>query len=149
MRRFTIAAVAALALTTTPATAQTTISLNGMTGINDNAYSFGPQFQFNRVVASVDLGHIRHELDDPAHQRDRLEFVGLGVDLGPVVVSGHFGQARCAHTLDVYGGSLWWDSFGARILRFEGKTRVQAGFRLSLWRSEGGAATSAAARRAR
>ena len=145
MRRMLIAAIAApLLFTSAPATAQTTGGISALTGFADKAYSFGGWLQFNRIAASVDLGHIQHEVPDPVHQRDRLQVAGLGVGLGPVVVSGHYGQAKCAHTLDLYGASVWYESFGVRLLRFEGEMRFQAGIRLSLG---GGGAMSSAQRR--
>lgn len=132
MKRIVIAVVAALALNAAPASAQAEFGVSALTGANDSQYSFGAWLKVNRVVPMLDLGHIKHEVDDPTHQRDRLQAVGLGVGLGPVIVAGHYGQATCAHTLDLYGASLWWENFGLRVLRFEGETRMQAGIRLSL-----------------
>lgn len=143
MHRLFIPAVAALALTTTHAAAQPTLGVNALSALNDGAYSFGTQLQYNVAVASLDLGHIKHEVPDPAHQRDRLQVIGLGAQLGPVVLSGHYGQAVCAHTLDVFGASLWYEWFGVRVLRFEGDTRIQAGFRLPLLGGDGGSMSSA------
>ncbi len=142
MKRLIVPALAALALTTVPAAAQTSFSFNAMTALNDGAYSFGPSLQMSSVVATVDLGHIRHDVaDNPAHQRDRLQVAGLGLALGDVVLSGHYGQAVCAHTLDVYGASLWYRKVGVRLLRFEEENRLQAGFRLPL--GSGGGSASA------
>ncbi len=146
-KRFITVAVAALALTNTPAAAQAVGGISALTGANDAAYSFGGWLQVNRITASVDLGHISHEVDDPVHQRDRLQVVGLGAALGPVVLSGHYGQAKCAHTIDLYGASLWYEAFGVRVLRFEGETRLQAGIRLNLGRGGSGSASASASRR--
>ena len=72
-----------------------------------------------------------------ATHRDRLQVAGLGAELGPVVVSGHVGQAVCEHTLNVYGGSLRVKGFSVRAfyLDHEKATRkmyLQAGFQLPL-----------------
>ena len=87
MKRFIIAAVAAVVLASTPAAAQTT--------------------------------------------------VGLGARFGPVVVSGHVGQAVHSHTDYVYGGSVRLKSFTVRGLYLnhevaDRKMYFQAGVQLPL-----------------
>jgi len=142
MKRLFVPALAALALTYAPTAAQTSFSFNAMTALNDGAYSFGPSVELSSVVATVDLGHIQHHVDDPTHQRDRLQVAGLGLALGDVVLSGHYGQAICAHTLDVYGASLWYRKVGVRMLRFEGENRLQAGIRLPIGSGNGSASAN-------
>lgn len=139
MRRIVVGAIAALALAAAPATAQTRVGLEALTGVSDRAYSFGGWAKYRAVVPSVDIGHHKHEIDgnpDATH-RDRLQVVGLGAELGPVVVSGHFGQSVCAETLNMFGGSVRVKGFAVRALFLDhekatNKVYLQAGFQLPL-----------------
>ena len=109
MKRFIIAAVAAVVLASTPAAAQTTVGLEALADVTGRAYSIGGWAKVRMVVLSVDLGCLKHQMEEngaDATHRDRLQVVGLGAQFGPVVVSGHVGQAVRSHTDYVYGGSV-------------------------------------------
>ena len=140
MKRFIIAAVAAVVLASTPAAAQTTVGLEALADVTGRAYSFGGWAKVRMVVLSVDLGCLRHQMEengaDVTH-RGRLQVVGLGARFGPVVVSGHVGQAVHSHTDYVYGGSVRLKSFTVRGLYLndevaDRKMYFQAGVQLPL-----------------
>ncbi len=140
MKRFIIAAIAAVALASTPAAAQTTVGLEALAGVTGRAYSFGGWAKVRMVVLSVDLGCLKHQMEEDgadATHRDRLLVAGIGARFGPVVVSGHVGQAVRSHTDYLYGGSVRLKSFTVRGLYLndepaERKMYFQAGFHLPL-----------------
>ena len=109
MKRFIIAAVAAVVLASTPAAAQTTVGLEALADVTGRAYSIGGWAKVRMVVLSVDLGCLKHQMEEngaDATHRDRLQVVGLGAQFGPVVVSGHVGQAvRSQRTTCTAGAS--------------------------------------------
>lgn len=139
MKRIVVGVIAALALAAAPAAAQTTVGLEALSGLSDRAYSFGAWAKIKMVVPSIDIGHHKHEIKDnpDATHRDRLQVIGAGVEVGPVVVGGHFGQSVCAETLNLMGASLRVKQFTVRALfldheKAENKMYLQAGFQLPL-----------------
>lgn len=139
MKRYLAGVIAALALVAAPAAAQTTVGLEALTGLSDRAYSFGGWAKIRMVVPSIDVGHHKHEIKDnpDATHRDRLHVIGAGIELGPVIVGGHFGQSICAETLNLFGGSVRVKGFTVRALmldhdKADKKVYLQAGFQLPL-----------------
>lgn len=139
MKRIVAAAIAALAFTAAPVATQTTVGVEALSGVSDRAYSFGGWAKIKMVVPSFDIGHHKHEIDgnpDATH-RDRLQVFGVGAELGPVVLAGHFGQSVCEETLNLFGGSVRVKQFVVRALfldhdKAKGKMYLQAGFQLPL-----------------